>query len=400
MSSPEIPVKDGPIQLRPSRNLWKTLLIVLPVFLFSLLLVSHDLQSANSDGNLLRPIALVITFIFMNSIFIMMVKSGQVDKYRSIAFFTYAVCFIISFIPSLIEARGSNTFTSADMLQGKIPFCHIVIPMTLIPAILKRTIIFPGSMLEGFASIASMVVIWIGVSLALGRGFCSWGCFYGGLEDGFSRLLKKPLIKKINPKWRYLSFAILLGVVLSSIATLSPTYCTWLCPFKAVTEYEKISTFLVMIQTVIFVLLFLSLVVIMPVFTKKRTQCSFLCPFGAMQSFTNKINAFEVRIDKDKCIGCKVCVAVCPTFSMDEDDLKAGKTNLTCTKCGKCIGHCPKGAISLEINGTSISHHKGGRIRLFFLYPAFVLLLIMGSGMMQNAIYRILLLITTGKMVH
>ncbi len=393
MSNLEVAVKVS----KPTRNLWQTLGIALPVFLFSFIMLNRGIAI---DSDPLRLIPLIITYLFMNSLFVLMVHSGKIDRYRAILFVTYAVCFVISFIPNLIEARGSNSFTSADILQGKIPFCHIVIPMTLVPVALKRTIIFPGSMLEGFASIAGMIVIWLGASLTLGRGFCSWGCFYGGLEDGFSRLRKKPFLKNINPKWRYLSYAVLLGVVLTSIATLSPTYCTWLCPFKAVTEFEKVTSVLVLIQTIIFGSLFLGLVVVLPILTKKRTQCSLLCPFGAMQSFTNKIDAFEVRIDKDKCIKCKVCIGVCPTFSLDENDLEKGKANLTCTKCGKCISHCPKQAISMEIKGTNVACHKGGRVRLFFLYPAFMFLVTMGGGMVQDAIHRILLLLTTGKLIH
>jgi ferredoxin-type protein NapH len=385
----------------PVRKPWQTFLAVLPMLLFSFIMLN---QGTGIRTEPLQLIPLVITYAFLNLLFITMVHSGKVDKYRAIMFVSYAICFVLSFIPNLIEARGSNAFTSADMLQGKIPFCHIVIPMTLIPAALKRTIIFPGSMLEGFASIASMLVIWLGVSLALGKGFCSWGCFYGGLEDGFSRLRKKPLIRKIGPKWRYLSYAVLLGVILTSIATLSPTYCIWLCPFKTVTEFEKISSVLVLIQTVIFVSLFLGLVVILPVLTKKRTQCSFLCPFGAMQSFTNKIDAFEIRIDKDKCSKCKVCIGVCPTFSLDDACWDKGKANLSCTKCGKCIDHCPQKAISLGVKGTKPTCPKNGRVRraysLFFLYAAFMFLVTMGGGMMQDAIRRIILLITTGKLIQ
>jgi Polyferredoxin len=387
---------------KPARNLWRALGIALPVFLFSFIMLNRGI-AIDSDPQKLIP--LIITYLFVNTLFVSMVHSGKTDRYRAILFVTYAVCFIISFIPNLIETRGSNSFTSADILQGKIPFCPIVIPMTVIPAALKRTIIFPGSMLEGFASIAGMLVIWLGVSLALGKGYCSWGCFFGGLEDGFSRLAKKPAIKNLNPKWRYLSYAVLLGIVLTSIATLSPTYCTWLCPFKTITEFEKVTSVLILIQTIIFVLLFLGLVVILPFLTKKRTQCSFLCPFGAMQSFTNKINAFEIRIDKDKCTKCKVCTGVCPTFSLDDKDLERGKANLSCTKCGKCISYCPKQAISMEVKGTNIdarqcAPHKGGRVRLLFLYPAFMLLVTMGGGTMQDAIQRILLLLTTGKLIH
>ncbi|HBF39964.1 MAG TPA: 4Fe-4S ferredoxin, partial [Firmicutes bacterium] len=83
-----------------------------------------------------------------------------------------------------------------------------------------------------------------------------------------------------------------------------------------------------------------------------------------------------------------------------QDDLDRGKANLTCTKCAKCISACPRKAISLEVKGTEALSHHGGRVRLYFLYPAFILLLTMGSGMMENAIYRILLLLTTGKMIH
>lgn len=379
----------------PTRKPLKTFLIALPVLLFSFVMLNHGI---GIDHDPLRLVPLVVTYVFMNTLFILMVHTGKIDQYRSILFVTYAICFVLSFIPNLLEARGSNMYTQADMIQGKIPFCHMVIPMTLIPAVLTKTIIFPGSMLEGFAAIGSMIAIWIGVSLALGRGFCSWGCFYGGLEDGFSRLLKKPLLKKIDPKWRYFSYAVLLGVVLTSAATLSPTYCTWLCPFKTVTEFEKVSSVLILIQTVIFLVLFLGLVVVLPVLSKRRTQCGFLCPFGALQSFTNKIDAFEIRIDPDQCSQCKLCIGVCPTFSLDDESVAKGKANLSCTKCGKCIGRCPKKAISLKVKGSA--GHCKNKVSLLFLYPAFTLLLTMGGGFMLDALHRIMLLITTGKMIR
>lgn len=380
-----------------TRKPWQTFLIALPMLLFSLMM----LTGGNGLGEDPRElIALLITYVFVNTIFILMVHTGKIDKYRSILFITYAVCFVLWFIPNLIEARGSMNYTSEDIIQGKIPFCHMVTPMILIPAVLKRMIIFPGSLMEGFASIGGMLIIWLGASLALGRGFCSWGCFYGGLEDGFSRLKKKPVLKKINPKWRYLPYAVLLGVVLTSMATLSPTYCVWLCPFKAVTEFEKVTSVLVLIQTIIFASLFVGLVIVLPLLTKKRTQCSFLCPMGAFQSFTNKIDPFEIRIDREKCSNCKVCINVCPTFSMDEASLAEGKANLSCTKCGKCIDRCPKKAISLGVKGTSPKCGTSGGVRLIFLYPAYMFLVTFGGGMIQDAVNRVLLLLSTGKFIQ
>jgi len=243
-----------------------------------------------------------------------------------------------------------------------------------------------------------MFVLWIGATLAFGRGFCSWGCFYGGLDDGFSRVLKRPVIKKINPKWIYLSFAVLLFVVLTAAAYLSPTYCTWFCPFKAVTEFEAVTSTKILIQTIIFVSLFIGLVIVLPILTKRRTQCAFLCPFGAMQSLTNKINVFDVRIDKEKCVKCKRCIQVCPTLSMSEESLEQGRTRITCMKCGKCIDNCPKGAISYHIKGTDVAGNNRA-YRLLFLFAAFLFISIFSSHIIQDGIVRVLKLITTGSMI-
>lgn len=345
-----------------------------------------------------EAIALILSFLFANTLFFLIIYTGKTDRYRAVYFSTFAVALIISFISHMFETRGSMSLSEAKVLQCEVPFCHLVIPMTLVPVALTKTIIFPGSLIGGYASIASMFVLWIGATLALGRGFCSWGCFYGGLDDGFSRVLRKPVIKKINPKWIYLPFAVLLFVVLTAAAYLSPTYCTWFCPFKAVTEFEAVTSTKILIQTIIFVSLFIGLVIVLPILTKRRTQCAFLCPFGAMQSLTNKINVFDVRIDKEKCVKCKRCIQVCPTLSMSEESLEQGRTRITCMKCGKCIDNCPKDAISYHIKGTDIPG-KRKVYRLLFLFAAFLFISIFSARIIQDGIVRVLKLITTGSMI-
>jgi len=345
-----------------------------------------------------EAIALIVTFLFANTLFFLLIYTGKTDRYRAVYFSTFAVALIISFISHMFEARGSMSLSEAKVLQCEVPFCHLVIPMTLVPMALTKTIIFPGSLIGGYASIASMFVLWIGATLALGRGFCSWGCFYGGLDDGFSRVLKRPVIKKINPKWIYLPFAVLLFVVLTAAAYLSPTYCTWFCPFKAVTEFEAVTSTKILIQTIIFVSLFIGLVIVLPILTKRRTQCAFLCPFGAMQSLTNKINVFDVRIDKEKCVKCKRCIQVCPTLSMSEESLEQGRPRITCMKCGKCIDNCPKGAISYHVKGTDVAGNNRA-YRLLFLFAAFLFISIFSSHIIQDGIIRVLKLITTGSMI-
>ena len=120
---------------------------------------------------------------------------------------------------------------------------------------------------------------------------------------------------------------------------------------------------------------------------------------GAFQSFTNKINAFDIRIDRELCNDCGKCIITCPTFSLDADSISRGKTRLSCSKCGKCVDECKKGAISFHIKGTPPGQAPS-RARMMFLYPAFLFLTVFGAGMIQGAIYRLVLLVTTGSLIQ
>ncbi|MEW6262892.1 MAG: 4Fe-4S binding protein [Thermodesulfobacteriota bacterium] len=372
----------------------KTIGLGLPMMFLTALMLSGGKAPADPK----RWLALIAVFVFTNVLFLLMLRRGKTDQPRATLFIVYALMFVFTFIAHLIELRGSMVLKAANVAACETPFCHMVIPMTLVPAAFTDSIIFPGRILGGFASIASMFVIWIGASLALGRGWCSWGCFFGGLDEGFSRLLKRPIIRKIDPKWSYVSFAVLLSIVLTSALWLYPTYCSWLCPYKAVTEFQEVTSARILVQTIIFVSLFLGLVILLPVLSKRRIQCGLFCPFGAFQSFTNKINPFEVRIDLEKCKSCQLCLKNCPTFSISEESLKEGRTRITCAKCGKCVDNCPTQAISYHVKGSPLST-RPYTARLLFLYPAFLFLTIMAGADVVEGVARLLNLVLHGSVL-
>jgi Pyruvate/2-oxoacid:ferredoxin oxidoreductase delta subunit len=378
----------------PKVGIVKGLLLTLPIALLSALMLTGGKPAADP----LQLVATAITWLVLSAFFFLMLTTGQTYRYRSILFITMALAMVVWFMVEVFTTRGSNVLKEVNVIQGETPFCHLVIPMVIVPALLTRTIIFPGSLTTGFAPIAGMIVLWLGSSLALGRGFCSWVCFYGGWDEGFSRLLKKPRLKTIDRKWTYLPWAMLLFIVLTSAVTLSPIYCAWFCPFKTVTEYGAITSITAVVQTVIFVSLFAGLVVILPLLTKRRTQCGLFCPFGAMQSLTNKVNIFDVRIDTAKCTQCGLCVKNCPTFSLSEESVKQGRTLMSCTKCGQCMDACPKKAIAFHIKGTRPGLSPNAA-RILFLYPAFLVFAAMGGGMIVSALWRILKLVTTGSLI-
>jgi ferredoxin-type protein NapH len=277
------------------------------------------------------------------------------------------------------------SFTQADILECKIPFCHLVIPMMILPAAFTQSIIFPGSIIGGFANIASMAVLWFVATLVLGRGFCSWGCFYGGWDDGFSRIRKRSVVKGINDIWKWMPFAVLIMVSLTAALTLVPTYCEWICPFKAVTEFEKVTSVESATKAGVFVSLFAGLVVILPVITRKRTQCSFLCPLGAVNTLSNKVTPFTMKIDKNACSECFKCVDVCPLFALSKDDIRDGRVSVFCSKCGKCADVCSKNAIHFGIRGIPAGSMKNFS-RNLFLFVSFLFIAVFSSGSIVNTL--------------
>ncbi|MFH1369363.1 MAG: 4Fe-4S binding protein [Elusimicrobiota bacterium] len=56
-----------------------------------------------------------------------------------------------------------------------------------------------------------------------------------------------------------------------------------------------------------------------------------------------------IKIDDDKCNGCRNCIPNCPEGALQVIDDKARViSDLFCDGLGACIGHCPLGAISIE----------------------------------------------------
>ena len=372
--------------------IWKALLLSLPMLLFA----SYKwlLALGPGGGDRLQVIAGVVVAIVFTTGFGLMLITGQTHRYRSALFILLAIALPFYFIPGMFENYGTNMLSDEMIYSGQASFCPLTMPMMLVPAALKRFVVFPGPVVGG----VGWFIAWLGATLSIGRGWCSWGCFYGGWDELFSRVRKKPVVRKVDPKWLYLPFAVLLAIVLLSALTFTPIYCEWLCPFKTITEFAAPTSLLAVIQGVIFLGLFLGLVIVLPLLTKRRTQCALFCPFGAMQSLFNKINIFEVRIDKSKCSQCKLCLRTCPTLSLDEGSLDSGKPSMTCTKCGQCVDTCPKDAISYHIKGTPIGM-RPNTARVLFIYPAFLLLSFIGVSIVSDGLWRILKWITTGSMI-
>ena len=378
--------------LAPRRGTGRSLLLTVPMAVFTLLLFTPSLRQPGAAAKL----ASLLAWAFMISLFFLMMRTGQTYRWRRIFFVALGFLFPIGFVWDLIALRSSMSIPMERMISGDTPFCFMVIPMTLIPAALTKTIIFPGSILPTPSnphSIAMMVALWLLATVILGKAWCSYGCFFGGLDEGFSSIAKKARLPKINPKWRMAPWAILVAIVLLSAATFEPVYCMWLCPFKTVTEFPQVRSFETALQFGIFITLFLGLVVVLPFLTKRRTQCAFFCPFGAFQSIFSRTSIFDVRIDKEKCgAGCLLCRNSCPTLAIDQDAIRAGKPLSTCMRCGACVDVCRKDAAVWHIKGTPVGV-KPEQARLLYLYAAWVFATMFGGSIIANSLHKLIGLI-------
>jgi polyferredoxin len=374
------------------RGIGRSILLTLPMALWSLLIFTPSFRQAGR----IQHIGAAAVILFMTALFFLMMRTGETYRWRRIFFVALGFLFPVGFIAALVAERGTMSIPISRMVSGDTPFCFMVTPSIILPAAFARTVIFPGSILPTASnphSIAAMIGLWFALTLVMGKAWCSYACFFGGIEEGFAAIAKRRrlhrFVTRFGPQLRLIPWAILVFVVLVSAAIFEPVYCMWLCPFKAVTEFPAVRNVETAIQMGIFVALFVGLVVVLPYLTKKRTQCGFFCPFGAFQSLFNKINLFEIRFNREKCVDCTLCQTSCPTVALSKDSIREGKTLLNCMKCGACVDACKKDAAVWHIKGTPVAA-KPERARLLFLYGAWALATMFGGSVLANGVHTLI----------
>ena len=374
---------------REPRSMGRSILLTLPIALWSLLMFTPGFAQANRS----QRIASGITIVFMVILFFMMMRTLATYRWRRWFFVALGLLFPVGFIHTVMVMRGTMGIPIEEMIAGRTPFCFLPIPLLILPAAFTKTLVFPGSILPNGGmsggGMAAMAAIWLAVTIVVGKGWCSYACFFGGIEEGMASVAPKAKLRKIDRRWRYGPWAVLLAMVLLSLALFEPAYCMWLCPFKAVSEYVAARNTVGLIQNGIFVVLFAALVIALPLLTKKRTQCAFFCPFGAFQSIFNKTSVFDVKIDKTRCTPCVLCQKSCPTMSLTEESIAKGETLMSCMKCGACVDACPKDAAVWHIRGTEVAV-KPERARLMFLYAAWAMAIMFGGRVIAQGLATIL----------
>lgn len=201
------------------------------------------------------------------------------------------------------------------------------------------------------------------MGLILGRTICGFLCPVG-LGQELLYKIKTPKLKKSRYTRiaSYLKYVILIVMVIAiplsfglSVNTGVPAFCKYICPAgtfggaigRLLTPAAG-STLAGFGSLFTWKFALLCVIVVASVFIY-RFFCRFFCPLGALYGLFSKIALLGVKLDKNKCTDCGLCLNVCKM-----DIKRVGDHE--CIQCGECISACPAKAISWK--GSKLFVHQ------------------------------------------
>ena len=197
--------------------------------------------------------------------------------------------------------------------------------------------------------------------LLLGRTICGFLCPIGIIQELLYKIktpkLRKSKVTRVFSYFKYVLLAALVFVV--PLLFTVPGFCEFICPagtleggIGLLSNPENANKLGLLGPLFTWKFTLLVIVIVASVFIY-RVFCRFLCPLGAIYGFFCRIALLGVKLDKNKCTDCGLCVSVCKM-----DIKKVGDHE--CIHCGKCIEVCPTKAISwkgagLFVKGNDLS---------------------------------------------
>ncbi len=240
------------------------------------------------------------------------------------------------------------------------------------------------------------------------KGFCSWICPVGFIEEMLGDLSDKLFKRRIKPpKWldyplRSLKYIILIFFMYTILIAMS----SLAIENFIVTDYNIASDFLMMqfftnispfaLKVVIGLVLF-SLVI-------RGFWCRYLCPYGALLGLLNFISPTRIVRNEKSCIDCSSCTAACPSFIKVEKVKEVYSDE--CTGCMACIDNCPvEKTLEIKIVKKSLTLNKAKWAALLMLFFWGSMLGYKYFGPWQNQVSdseyrRVLPIVEKGQMSH
>lgn len=209
------------------------------------------------------------------------------------------------------------------------------------PCLLSRMQIVPA------IAACSLVwlVLWAGVTLVLGRVYCSSVCPAGTLMDLSSRLLRRRGRRYVYSRdCGRVRVAVMVSVIacavmgISAAVALTDPYSSYTRIVVAVAKPLSIGIGgFVAASLTLFVIAFFSA-------RRGRLLCNTICPVGTLLGSVSRYSLYHPDINTDLCTDCGRCSDVCKAECINLTDHVVDLSR--CVVCFDCIDTCRDGAIT------------------------------------------------------
>ena len=196
-----------------------------------------------------------------------------------------------------------------------------------------------------------LFLVFVGLSFAFKKVFCSWICPVGFTSEWLGRLGKKLFGRQFHV-WRWIDFPlrgikyVVLGFFVWAIAQMPATaIATFLdSPYNKLADVKMLRFFTDLSTAAIGVMVVLALLSI----PFRNPWCRWLCPYGALLGLISIASPWKVTRNADACTDCGLCTKVCPQ-GIPVASLSRVRSD-ECTGCLECVSVCArKGAIAFAL---------------------------------------------------
>ncbi len=253
-------------------------------------------------------------------------------KFIQLIFFIFQNPFIHNFIAGRPYAGPLKTVCVPGLHCYSCPAMAFSCPLGTIQYVIKYASAIPYLAIGTLMSVAAI----------FGSASCAYFCPFGLIQElfyGISPWKKKIRIRKgvRHLKWGFL----LIFVLLMPLLDLAQGFCAYICPSGMLTAGIPIlsanSEYFSSMDITFYWKLFFLIAVILYAMYERRAFCRYICPLGLMLGLANRFSFYKIKIEKNRCKECDLCVPFCPMGLEPRKEINT----LDCIKCGDCVDACP-----------------------------------------------------------